>query len=52
MLIGMGVVGLTSLSDCIVGIWLEPIPGCPMLPPIVFVNPTFVRLPPFVFSFV
>jgi hypothetical protein len=41
-LIGMGVVGLTFQSDHIVGVWLEPILGCPVSPPIVFANLTFI----------
>jgi hypothetical protein len=37
-------------SDWIIGIWLESIPGPPISPPIVFVDPTFVPSAPFVLS--
>jgi hypothetical protein len=52
ILIGTGVVGLNYQSDRIVGVWLELILGCPMSPSIVFANPTFIHLSPFVLSFV
>jgi hypothetical protein len=52
-LIGLGIVGLMFRSDCIVGVWLEPILGRPVSPPIVFANLTFVvPAPPSISSFV